>query len=262
MSLLRKGILYCLAAVLLAAASLAAPARAREVRVGIGFVLPPYVIRENDTGLEVEVIRRALAEAGHTAVFVYLPNLRLVLEMGRGKLDAVAANLAYDLARETGKPAYASGPTVEFHNYAITRRADGLVIRSLDDLRGKRVLAFQNAAKYLGKEFGQVAESLECYRELADQSLHAGMLYADRTDVVISDKRIFLYWRARLAGAGQCKGVDLDQPLEFHDIFPPSPRAVFFEDAGLRDEFDRGLDVLRARGELDILCRQYLPPLP
>ena len=187
MSSLRKGILYCLAAVLLAAVCLAAPARAREVRVGIGFVLPPYVIRENDSGLEVEIIRRALAEAGHTAVFVYLPNLRLVLEMGRGNLDAVAANRAYDLGRETGKPAYVSGPTVEFHNYAITRRADGLVIRSLDDLRGKRVLAFQNARKYLGREFREAVASVKCYREVADQSLHAGMLYADRTDVVISD---------------------------------------------------------------------------
>jgi len=259
MSSLRIGFFYLAA---LAVCCLAAPAQAREVRVGIGFVLPPYVIREHNTGLEVEIIRSALAEAGHTAVFVYLPNLRLPLEMTRGTLDAVAANRSYDLAREMGQPAYASGQTVEYHNYAISRLSDGFVIRSVEDLRGKRVLTFQNARKYLGEEFRQVALSLAHYRELADQSLHVGMLYADRTDVVISDKRIFLYWRQRLAISPQSEGVDLDQPLEFHDIFPPSARTVFFADPALRDDFDRGLTSLREQGYIQVLSDQYLTPIP
>ncbi|MEF2231465.1 MAG: transporter substrate-binding domain-containing protein [Pseudodesulfovibrio sp.] len=264
MSLPRIGSRYLAALVALVLLCLAVPAPAREVRVGIGFVLPPYVVREDDSGLEVEIIRRALAEAGHTAVFVYLPNLRLPLELARGTLDAVAANRAYDLAREMGGPAHPSGLTVEYRNCAVSRRSDGFVIHAVGDLRGKRVLTFQNARKYLGQEFRRVADSLQHYRELADQSLHVGMLYAGRTDVVISDRRIFLYWRKRLADSSRGRGVDLEQPLVFHDIFSPSPRTVFFSDPALRDAFDQGLEALRGRGEIEALNARhlYLETLP
>lgn len=240
----------------------AVPALARDVRIGIGFVLPPYVIREGNQGLEVEIIQQALAAAGHSPVFVYLPNLRLPMELSRGTLDAVAANMAYDLGRETGLPVFHSAETIAYHNYAITLAEKGLMVNSLEDLRGHRVLTFQNARKYLGPEFRQITAVLAQYRELADQSLHAGMLYADRTDILISDKRIFYYWRKKLVESPQAKGLGLGRPLTFHDIFPPSPRAVFFMDRKLRDDFDRGLDELRKRGEIKALCLKYLGEVP
>jgi len=255
----------CLHRVLLAAALivlLAVPAHARDVRIGIGFVLPPYVIREKNRGVEVAIIQEALAAAGHSPVFVYLPNLRLPMELARGNLDAVAANMAYDLGRETGLPVFHSAETIAYHNYAITLAEKGVAVNSLLDLRGHRVLAFQNAHKYLGREFREVTSVLPGYRELADQSLHAGMLYADRTDILISDKRIFYYWRKKLAESPQAGGLKLDRPLTFHDVFPPSPRAVFFMDRELRDDFDRGLAVIRERGVIQALCLEYLGEVP
>ncbi|MDD3311562.1 transporter substrate-binding domain-containing protein [Pseudodesulfovibrio sp.] len=258
---LRSRFFSALLAVALAAL-FAVPALAQDVRIGIGFVLPPYVIRENNQGLEVEIIQQALAVSGRSPVFVYLPNLRLPMELSRGTLDAVAANLSYDLGRETGLPVFHSAETLAYHNYAITLAEKGLVVNRLGDLLGRRVLAFQNAHKYLGPEFRQVTAELACYRELADQSLHVGMLYADRADILISDKRIFYYWRKKLAESPQAKGLGLDRPLTFHDVFPPSPRAVFFMNRELRDDFDRGLNEIRKRGEIKALCLKYLGEVP
>ena len=239
---------------------LAATAGAREVRIGVGSVLPPYVIKEVDGGMEVDIIREALAEAGHRAVFVYLPNPRLVLDLGKGDLEGVAVNSAYNLAAEAGYPVFRSDTTLSYRNYAITRRDDDIVINSLEDLRGKCITAFFNASKYLGPEYADVVRGNECYRELGDQSLHVGMLYAGRTDVLISDKWIFFYWRNKLAASVKSRGLDLSQPVVFHPIFPPSPRSVFFMDKRLCDDLDRGLKILRKRGGVKAIMAKYVDP--
>lgn len=48
-------------------------ARADKISVVIGLALPPYVIAERDTGMELEIVREALALEGHTLVPSYVP---------------------------------------------------------------------------------------------------------------------------------------------------------------------------------------------
>ena len=252
----RSGVsLFLTLAVLLCCA---ATAGAREVRIGVGSVLPPYVIKDVDGGMEVDIIRGALAAVGHRAVFMYLPNPRLALNLGKGDLEGVAVNSAHNLAADAGCPVFRSETTLSYRNCAVTRREDNLVINSVEDLRGKCITAFFNASKYLGPEYADVVRYNECYRELSDQSLHVGMLYAGRTDVLISDKRIFFYWRNQLAASVKSRGLDLSQPVVFHPIFPPSPRSVFFTDKRLCDDFDRGLEILRKRGGVKAIMEKYV----
>lgn len=234
-----------------------ANANAHDVRIGIGLVLPPYVIQETDSGLEVDIIRQAFAEVGHRAVFVYLPNPRLSLALASGDVDGVATDRVHDLTSEVKRPLYCSVTTLKYRNFAISRLSNGHTITCVKDLEGKRVLAFHNACKHLGQEYAKAVQRAH-YRELADQSLHAGMLYADRTDVLISDKRIFAYWRRELAKSFKSKEQDLAQPLVFHAIFDPMPRAVFFVEKELRDDFDKGFRTIQERGDIKTIAAQYL----
>ncbi len=94
-----------------------ANANARDVRIGVGLVLPPYVIQETDSGLEVDIIRQALAEVGHRAVFVYLPNPRLSLALATGDVDGVATDRVHDLSREMKHPICCSVTTLTFRNF-------------------------------------------------------------------------------------------------------------------------------------------------
>lgn len=233
-------------------------ALARELRVGIGFALPPYVISNEDKGLEVDIIRESLAKAGHTARFFYLPNLRLPVEFSQGRLDCVVANVAYDIEKDSGRKGYPSLPTIAFQNYAISLEGNDAGVASVAELRNKHVLAFNNAAKYLGAEFANMAHINPRYTELADQSLQVRMLYSERVEVVISDKRIFQWWRNKLLKSAVVDERMLSRNLVFSPIFPPAPRWVTFATAADRDAFNKGLAELRASGRFDAIVEAYV----
>lgn len=231
---------------------------AQEVKIGIGFALPPYVIKESNSGLEVDIIREALKVAGYDVQFVYLPNLRLPVEFAAGDVDGVAANAAYNLGADSGRVAYASRITATYQNYAITLKDEGIVIKDVKDLGQWNVLAFNNATKYLGPEFVAMAAANSRYSELADQSLQVRMLYSGRVQVVISDKRIFLWWRKKLNQAFFSGSQDLGAALAFHPVFPAAPRRIFFADHAIRDAFNAGLDQIIKSGEYEAILSRYV----
>lgn len=232
-------------------------AQAEEIRVGIGFAIPPYVIKELDSGLEVDIIRSAFEAVGHDVKFVYLPNLRLPVEFALGNVECIAANAAYDLAKDSGRPVYQSEDTISLQNFAITLRRLKLSIDSLKDLEYKQVLAFNNAVKYLGPAYAAVAKANPHYSELADQSLQVRMLYSSRVEVVVADKRIFLWWRDLIVKSNLSGDLDLFTPLTFHPIFPPSPRLVHLNSDSLRQQFNAGLESIRNSGVYDRIIERY-----
>jgi hypothetical protein len=63
-------------------------AHADEVKVGVSFSIPPYVIQETNTGLVLDILRSALAVKGHRAIIQYRPLARTFHELKEGKLDA------------------------------------------------------------------------------------------------------------------------------------------------------------------------------
>nr|WP_321513681.1 transporter substrate-binding domain-containing protein [uncultured Pseudodesulfovibrio sp.] len=230
---------------------------ARGVTVGIAFSMPPYVIRDNNTGLEVDIIRESFAVAGMDAEFQYLPARRLSVALADGIVDCVASNVAFNISRETGLETFDSEVTLFYQNYAVSMESSGYAIRSIEDLKDKMVLGFSNAAKYLGPEYLAMTTGNKKYTELSDQALQVRMLYSGRTQVVISDKRIFLYWRKMLLQMPIAEIIDLNQGIQFFKIFPPAPRHLSFRDNELRDAFDKGLHILRKSGVYKAITQRY-----
>lgn len=253
----RPGIIFALILTLCVFAALAGTASAQTIRVGIGFTLPPYVIKKNNSGLEVDIIRKAFATSGLDTQFVYLPNLRLPVAFADGFVDCIASNTAYNLAGDSGVPAFGSEETITYENRVVTLKNKRFGIRSIEDLTTMAVLSFCNATKYLGPHYMAMAQKNRQYRELADQALLVRMLYSGRVQAVVSDKRIFLYWRKQLLSSSATKPFSMEQDVEFHQVFSPTPRHLSFHDAQLRDSFNRGLRILRKSGEYDNLIQNY-----
>jgi polar amino acid transport system substrate-binding protein len=226
---------------------------AKEIKIAIGFAVAPYVLPETASGIEVEIIRESLKAKGRQANFSYVPNLRIPMHLKYKKVEAAAANASYDIGKDAGIPMYCSEPTVTMKNYAIALAKKQFEIHSIKDLADKAVIAFQNAAKYLGPEFASMAEKNEGYEERAKQSLQVSLLFAERTDVAVADKRIFLYWRDHFPQVG----IDFAQPLKFYPIFPEAPRHCAFIDKALRDEFNEGLKIIRENGIYDRILKKY-----
>ncbi|MDC0335769.1 transporter substrate-binding domain-containing protein, partial [Pseudodesulfovibrio sp.] len=169
-----------------------------------------------------------------------------------------AIHKAYNMHQGAERKGFSSDQTIIFQNYAISQKRDRLIINSINDLSDKRVLAFQDATAYLGPAFAEMAGGNPNYVELANQSLHVRMLSDRRVDVLISDKRIFLWWQKQFRQSIQKPTRAVDQSVVFHPLFPPSPRRVVFIEEKMRDDFNLGLQRLKASGRFEEIIRTYI----
>ena len=232
-------------------------AQPKAVRIAIGIALPPYVLDENNAGIEVEIIKEALKVKGYSVSFHYVPNLRLLRRLKNREVDGTAQNSIFDIGSEVNMRVYDSETTITYHNFAIAFEDKKFQIHSINDLVNKRVLAFQNASKYLGPVYAAMAKNNQDYREHAKQSLQVKQLYADRVDVVISEKRIFNYWRSQAQSEGALYERNSHKTLKYHNIFSASPRNVKFIQRQTRDDFNAGLKVIKASGLYQAIIKKY-----
>jgi polar amino acid transport system substrate-binding protein len=229
---------------------LAAHACADDVVMLFGRDLPPYVIEHgaHGQGMEVEVARAALALGGHRLVPRFVPRGELARRLRAG--EAAAAQRG---APELDGPGwfYAQAPTVDYHDVALSLAAAQLAIYSVDDLRGKSVLAFEGARQFLGAEFNAAVQGNPRYAETADEAAKVAALLAGQVQVYVGDLNVFDFFRARARKAGA--------PVRVHRIFPHSElltNNAVFRDARLRDDFDAGLAQLRASGQYERIVAQ------
>ncbi len=236
-----------------------------EVKVACGKQLPPYVITQTDhdlhitklppftipdegCGMELDIIRLALEARGKKLVPVFLPLIDVKAEMLANGVHAVAP-----CDESIGIPELSfSDSHISYKNVAISNKKKNLKIKSLDDMKGLNVVAFQNAKLYLGPEFAEFAKDNKNYSEVPLRGMHTMRLVSGDADVIIMDEFIFKYRipMLRLAGSGF-------DSFAFHDIFQRNDFKVGFLDKSLRDEFNAGLKEIKKDGRYDKVLNEY-----
>ncbi|WP_051085279.1 hypothetical protein [Hahella ganghwensis] len=63
--------------------------QAKKLIIGISFSIPPYVITEENSGLELEILRESFAVKGYSILPSYLPLARTFINFEDGSLDGV-----------------------------------------------------------------------------------------------------------------------------------------------------------------------------
>jgi len=220
-------------------------AYAKKINVGIGLSLPPYVIKENNTGMELDIVRKSLKIMGYDIKprYVILKNIPLIYSTK--KVDcAMTVNENLDVN------GFFSDEVIVYQNYAITLAENPLTINSISDLKNKEIIAFQNACKYLGKEYANIVENNDYYFEAKNQLTQVKLLQNKRYKIAISDINIFKYFKKQIS-----KPVF---DVKFHSIFPPNPYKVVFHEKKIRDKFNEGLKYLRKTGEYEYIINSYI----
>ena len=242
--------LTVIAAVFLCPAS---DAESRELTFAVGLALAPYNIPkqnsgpEQNCGIETDIVREALEMKGYRVKTKYVPFARRIREMREGEVDGVLT-----VNENSGIDAFLSDEHIVCENVAISLKKNNFNIQKINDLKDKSILTFQNAKKYLGKDFADTAEASPDYREISKQELQINLLYGDRVDVIVLDKNIFFHHRK------QNKMVNTTQPIDMWFIFPEVPFRVGFVDKKVRDDFNEGLKQLRSSGRYDEIINQYI----
>ena len=239
---------------LIGAALMAGNARASEVKMIFGLALPPYVIKENNSGYELEIIKEALAVKGHTLKPVFA-----AFGASKQMLKDHAADAAQrgnpDMADGDGY-FYAADPTVLYEDYAISLKKNNLTIKNLADLKGKTVVAYQGATQFIGPEYAAAVKGNADYQENSSSKRVVQMVYANGVQVAIFDINIFKYIAGTLKGE-----VDTSQEVTYHKILPgvqiKTNNAVFL-DKQVRDDFNAGLAQLKKNGRYQQIIKKYV----
>ncbi|RFP09238.1 MULTISPECIES: ABC transporter substrate-binding protein [unclassified Duganella] len=207
------------------ASSAMALGNAQTLRVAVGETKPPYVFSQEQRGVEVELITSLLNGAGYQPRMFYLPNKRAEMMLGIGALDAAISP----------RGAFLSEPYIAYQNVAITLCSTHIAPKSIADLSGRRVAAFQNAHLFLGKDFAAVAAGNRDYCEPPQTSINR-MLYGRHIDVGISDINVFKGINDEI----ERKSTILE-PWCSYPLFRPTQYRLAFRDRNARDLFNKAL---------------------
>lgn len=245
---LRPGFLRFLL-VLMFMAACCGQVHSRELKIIFSQYTPPYVF-EDGHGIVVDIVREALKASGHTVEPIYVPIGRGFELFAEQRVDGTAI-----IRENSGLEANYSDDFMQYHNFAFTLKARQHQIRTLDDLKDKVVVGFQNAHKYLGEDFGHAIANNPDYKEMANQETQTLMLLLGRIDVAVMDESIFRFYREKLISEGRTAPAT---EYEVFPLFPPTPYKTAFIDASVRDAFNQELAAMRRDGRYEAIYRKYI----
>lgn len=225
--------------------------KAIEVSVAFGEKLPPFVIPESNSGIEVDIVREALAARGHVLKPVYMPMGRIPLAFKNQKVNVVMMDVGVDMDLLGG---FYGNPPVLYDNVFITLKKNKISIKKPEDLVGLRINSFVGAQKRYPRWLSKL--SPELYLEKNDQSSQPMLLSLGRFDVILCDRNIFKYYTK----VAQKSSRFLNFPVEEHaftTINPKDYRPVF-DNKKIRDDFNYGLDLLAKNGRIKMIYDSYL----
>lgn len=226
------------------------------LEVGISMSIPPWVIKENDSGIELDILRESLKTQPYQIVPVYLPFERAYKLFETGHLDVVMN--AKEGVSDTG---YLSQPVVNFQNYAISLAAKNYPVEiPISFLEDKSVVGFQKARHFLGEEYALMAAKNKRYQEVSKQSLQINLLFIREQDFIVMDKSIFgYYWFQATQSKPHSRQAQkrFMQAVRFHPLFPKSPYPFLFKNKQVRDNFDAGLATIKADGRYQAVLDKY-----
>ena len=213
-----------------------------------GLVKPPFIIEENGQGLQLDIVRSALKASNKEVHFIHVPFGRTVTTYQRLNADGIVTVLS-----DYRHPSlFISQPFITYQNVAVSLLENKFSIENINDLSGKSIVAFQNAKKFLGKDFNKVIRYAMDYREVAEQMKQIDMLFLHRTEVVILDINIFKYL-LKYGRSGR-----YTQPFKVHSIFNERQYSAAFKSEKIRDLFDQGISTMREEGTYQIFVDKYL----
>jgi len=229
-----------------------------QIKLSVGLTVSPYVIKAQNpdqkmSGFEVDIVREALGLKGYEVKFILQPLKRTKLSFNEKKVAGVLT-IKENYPQVEGT--FLSDDYITYHNFAVTLARENRIINSINDLAGKKIIAFQQAQFALGKQFQTMANQNPNYKEMASQERQIGMFFYKRTEVIITDDRIFKYYKIRL------KNIPTEQAVTFHDLFEESSFKIAFWKQNIRDAFNQGLKNIRSSGRYNNIIKSYIEDHP
>ena len=219
-----------------------------DLELVTGLPKPPFILENSKTGLQLDLISEAFATQNMNIDYVSMPLGRNITGFQRGNVDGVIT-----VPPSYKYPSmYVSKPYINYQNIAVTLSDSHIELASIKDLSAFSIIAFQNAKKFLGDEFADIAAYSVDYRELANQKQQFDMLFSRRAEVIILDVNIFKYFVRKY-------GSDVvNSAFEMHYLFPEREYSIGFKKKEHMEAFNEGLQTIIENGTYQVILDNYL----
>lgn len=219
----------CLLGTSFAQASYHVPETPIPLRVAVIKGQAPHIYLENKIiqGEEGVALHSALSKAHFAPEYEYFPSMRAIERLRKGQVDA-----AVNIQEDSLPFAFRSSFSYVFENCAVTKASRKIHLHHPKDFADMRVVAFKNAKVSLGQKVSsEIVNSAKSYQEIQEVEARIRLLKAERTDVMLTERAVFLYHLEKLG---------LGSPANFtmNCFFQPNRYFLFFHSEALRDQFD------------------------
>lgn len=225
------------------------------LNIGVSFAIPPWVIPETNTGIELDILREAFKVKGYQVAPNYLSFAMSYSLFEANKLDGIL-----NVTESSVKKGFYSVPVLTFQNVAISLQEKNFPHDlKLNFLADKSIIAFQKASIILGDEFKHIVAQNMRYQEVAKQSLQINLLMIRDVDFIIMEKNIFgYYWQQAQSDPHLIRARSkLNRPVQIHHLFEPTAYRFVFASEQIRNDFNMGLEVIKLNGIYDAIFERY-----
>ncbi len=217
--------------------------------------IPPH-FDDQGKGRIGDVIKASLNACGHTVSFTMVPFGRHWKEYRDNEefdgLETAEADQSF--------PGYTTDPFMHLQDGATVLAGTDLErIASVEELHGKRIVAFPDADSILGIQSS--VPKFKSFKMRADRFDQIRPLFAHRADAVLADGLItanFIRILRENAAAGLEPDIDATLPAAFRKIFAPGPQRLYFRDEAIARNFDRCFQELLRSGEVERITKPYV----
>lgn len=206
---------------------------------------PPYMIQASQSGLDIDIPRAALKQAGIKLELEFYPLFRAIHELQAGRIELTAP---FFTAAPHG--VYVSDSHIEYRPSIITLNNIPKITK-LSELSQYSIATFQGATGYFNDVFYTVSKESPDYLEHYEMKRLVTLLMSERYQVVVLDYWIFRHYLE------QSKYSHLVNTLTFHEVLPRVPATVAFTDEKLRDRFNEGLKEIKKNGTYQSILDKY-----
>lgn len=219
----------------------------KEIKVGVGFLRPEGKELGPLKHFELEITKVIFKKMGLRPKFVYCKLVEIPEKIISGEVE-VALTLKTGLAGGI----YYSDDYIVYQNVALAFKESNVKIDDIKDLKKYSVTAFQNANRYLGSEFKEVATNHKNYVEFLEQKVQVQKFINKQFEVFVGDFEIFKYHLKVL-------GENLhDHNIMVFKIFSPSNYKMGFLNKKLRNSYNIELEKVKESGVYDEIRRKSI----
>ena len=229
-------------------------ANAPSISVGVAH-FPPYSIDDPNyiTGAEVDIVRESLKIMGYEVKFVSYPYGRLPIAFSTKQVDSTIVTLKNFPEINVY---YSDIVLPEYQTVAVHLKKNNFDVNSITDLQTKSIIAHQRAHLFYGDEYKSIADKNKdsgLYQETARQNSQVEMMFMERIDVIVLAHEIFLYFKEQ--AKYEAKNKEYQVSKIFGDKFGFYNA---FWDKAVRDDFNKGLDKIKANGTYQAILERHL----